>query len=223
MLRSAPASPAGVRRAATPSASVLLGSDHPLVRVLDALSVVGRQLRVAATILGASLIAVAADVIWAPALAAGAGLVSLVLAAVGAVLRQRRRALAVALIAAGRERLPLAAVACERRRLLGRRMRSSLAASLEGLVKEAVAPPRLPGPPLFDYELIRAVGPELWQVAGLLRAKSASARGAALVWYLIYEGATSPLYRGGVAELREELGRIRYLLCSDRPGTRHQA
>jgi hypothetical protein len=106
----------------------------------------------------------------------------------------------------------------ERCRLLDRRIRSSLAASLEDLVRETANPHVMVGPPLFDRVVVRSVAAELLQVAKLLRGEPSSARGVALVWRLICEGATSPLHRANVAELREELARIRYVLRTNSVG-----
>jgi hypothetical protein len=51
-------------------------------------------------------------------------------------------------------------------------------------------------------------------VATLLRGEPSCARDIAQVWCLLCDGVESPLHRGDVAELREELGRIRYLLSA---------
>jgi hypothetical protein len=203
---------AGVPRAAKPSAVAVLGADHPLVRAIDALTAVARQSLVVATILAASLPAAASDAPWAPAMLAAAGIVLLALGVMAALLRQHRREQAVALIAQGREQLPVAVVERERRRQLAARTRSCLAANLESLVDAAANPPAMAGPPLVDRAVVRAVADELLEAAALLCHEPSSARGIALVWCLICDGVTSPLHRGEVAELREQLGRIRYLL-----------
>jgi hypothetical protein len=124
----------------------------------------------------------------------------------------------LALIAAGREDLPLAPVERERGRLLDPRTRSCLAASLESLVEEARHASPLGVRPLFDRLVVAAVADELLEVAELLRVAPSSARGIALVWCLIWDGVESPLHRGDVAELRGELGRIRYLLIEGTVG-----
>jgi hypothetical protein len=211
-VRLAPPLHAGMPRAARTSAVAVLGADHPLVRAIDALTAVARQSLVVAAILAASLPAAASDAGWAPAMAAAAGLVLVALGVMAVLLRQRKREQAVALIAEGREELPIAIVEHERRRLLAGRMRSYLAASLESLVEEAANPPVTAGPPLVGRAVVRAVADDLLEAAALLRDEPSSARGIALVWCLICDGVTSPLHRGEVAELREELGRIRHLL-----------
>jgi len=193
----------------------LLGEDHPLVRALDVSVAVRRHSRVAVTALGVGLIGVAVHVSWATALVAGAAGVLVSLVAAGALLRRRRSTLAIALIAEGREDLPLAPVERERERLLSRRTRSTLARSLEGLVREAANPPALPGPPLFDYAIIRGFKTRLCELALLLRSERSRARGVALVWRLISEGATSPLHGNDTAQLHQELERIRFLLMAE--------
>ena len=211
-MRSAP--PLQTRGLRRPERS-LFGRDHPLVRALDALSAVARQSLVVAAALAASLIAAAGNAAWAPAAVASAGVVLLALVLLAALLRLRRREQVLALIAAGREDLPLAPVERERGRLLDRRTRSCLAASLESLVVEARNASLMAAPPLFDRLVVAAVADELLEVATLLRGEPSCARGIAQVWCLICDGVQSPLHRGDVAELREELGRIRYLLSAE--------
>jgi hypothetical protein len=189
-----------------------LGPDHPLVRVQDALKAVVWQSLAISCVLAASLIALAGGAVWAPGIAGSAGLVLLVLGAVGTLLRQRRRDHVLALIAEGREELPVEAVERERGRLLDRRTRSRLAASFDSLVEEAVLPPVVPGPPLFDRAVVGGVADELRELAALLRDEPSSARGVALAWCLLSDGVRSPLHRGDVTALREELRRILHLL-----------
>jgi hypothetical protein len=143
---------------------------------------------------------------------ASAAVVLLALGVAAALLRQRRRDDVLALIAAGREELPLVPVQRERRRLLDGRTRSRLAASLERLVQEARATSLRPVPLLFDRRVVGAVAGELLGLARLLRCEPSNARGVALVWWLISDGTGSPLYGSDLADLRRELGRIRFLL-----------
>ena len=203
---------AALRQTARPSARAVLGPDHPLVRVQDALKAVLCQSLAISCVLAASLIALAGGAVWAPGIAGSAGLVLLALGAVGALLRQRRRDHVLALIAEGREELPVEAVERERHRLLDRRTRSRLAASFESLVEEAAQPPVVPAPPLFDRTVVGGVADELRELAALLRDEPASARGVALAWCLLSDGVRSPLHRGDVTALREELRRILHLL-----------
>jgi hypothetical protein len=211
-VRLAPPLHAGLPQAAKPSASAVLGPGHPMARVQDALkAVVWRSLGVSC-VLGASLIALAGGAVWAPAMAASVGLVLVVLGAVGGLLGQHRRDHVLALIAGGREELPVEAVERERSRLLDRRTRSRLASSFDSLVEEAVEPLVVSGPPMFDRAVVGGVADELRELAALLRDAPSSARGVAFAWCLLSDGVGSPLHRGDVTALREELGRIRHLL-----------
>ena len=204
----------GVAGPARPSARSVLGASHPLVRTIEALSAVARQSLAVAALLAASLVAAGADAGWARPTAASAAVVLAGLAATAALLLQRRREEVVALIAAGDGDVPVRVVERERRRLLSSRMRGRLAASLGGLVDEATGPPAIPGPPLFDPRVVTAVADELRDVAALLCSERSDARATALVWRLVCDGVESPLHRGEVEELREELGRIRFLLST---------
>ncbi len=212
------------RGTTTTSARALLGPEHPLVRVLDALDEVARRLVAVATVLGASLAGTAAGIAFAPAMAVGAALVLLGLVTAGALHFQRRRQHARALVAAGREDLPVPAIERERARLMSPRTRLRLAAGYEHLVADAAAPEVAPGPRLFDRFLVGAVAKDLRELARLLRAEPARARGIALAWRLLCDGVTSPLHGRDPAALREELGRVRFLLQTgaNEQGRRHR-
>jgi hypothetical protein len=211
---------AGLPQLAKPSARAVLGPEHPLVRVQDALKAVVWQSLAIACVLAAGLIALAGDAVWAPWIAGSAGLVLLVLGAIGALLRQRRHDHVLALIAEGREKVPVEAVSEGAARLLDRRTRARLAASFDGLVEEASRPPVVPGPPLFDRAVVGCVAHELHELAALLRDDPSSARGVALAWCLLSDGVGSPLHRGDEAALREELRRILHLLRAAGVGSR---
>jgi hypothetical protein len=203
--------PTGATTTTTTSARALLGAEHPLVRVLDALDEVARRLVAVATVLGVSLVATAAGIAFAPEIAVGAALVLLGLATAGALHRERRRQHARALVAAGREDLPVPAIERERARLMSRRTRLRLAAGFEDLVADAAAPELAPGPRPFDRCLVGTVATELRELATLLRDEPARARGIALAGRLLCDGE-SPLHGRDPAALREELGRVLFLL-----------
>lgn len=133
------------------------------------------------------------------------------------LLQQRKRARALDLILEGRERVPVTAVDRERGRLLNPALRSSLAASFDSLVDEALTSRKLPPSYLFQRVVVAAVADELRDVAALLRVEPESARGVALARSLLTDGVMSPLLRGDVAALGQELGRIRYLLGTAGP------
>jgi hypothetical protein len=68
--------------------------------------------------------------------------------------------------------------------------------------------------PYFDVRAVRAVAPELRELAALLRADTCDVRGVALLQSLQACGG-SPLYRDSTQPLREQLSRARYLLLLD--------
>jgi hypothetical protein len=186
-----------------------------MARVMDAIAVVERQAFAVASVLLASALA-AGEAAVAQAVTVGASVVLLVLAAVAATLLDQRRRLAVDLIAEGRGGLPLRAVERERHRLADLRTRARLGNSFERVIGEALAPRRLaPDPlPMVRPWVAAAVAAELSCVAALLRGTSPGLRGVALAQLLLTDGG-SPLYGNDVVALREELGRVRFLLRSE--------
>ena len=152
---------------------------------------------------------------FALALMVAAAVVQLALSMRLGVLRLHRRDLCRDLVIAGREQLPLVALGCELRRLRDPRHQARLARAVEELGAGADHNHHEPGPasPLYSRRVLAAVEPELRQVARSLRADGAGVRGVALLDRLITSGI-SPLYGGRVGPLRDELGRIRYLLGS---------
>ena len=195
------------------SAERLLGTTHPLAAVL-------RRFDLALEALVAVTAAQAAGVVFL----SGGSRFGLSLAVAGLVVqvalclrladcRARLRELCLELIVVGRERLPLACIERERRRLLDSRTSRQLARSIEEMLRVAADPTRVPvrTRPLFSVGVIRAVAPELRQVATLLRGEDARVRGVAAVERLLSSPAT-PLYGFRVEPLRQELGRARYLL-----------
>jgi hypothetical protein len=193
----------------------LLGAAHPMVRITGAIAVVERQAFALAIVLVAS-VAAAADGSVAMAVAVSAAVVLVVLVAIVATLLDQRRRLAVDLIAEGRGGLPLRAVEREHHRLADVRTRVRLAKSFERVIEVALASRRLaPDPlPMVRPWVAAAVGAELSCVAALLRGTSPGLRGVASAQRLLTDGG-SPLYGRDVAALREELGRVRFLLRSE--------
>jgi hypothetical protein len=117
------------------------------------------------------------------------------------------------LIVAGRERLPLACVSREWRRLLNPRTVKQLAGSVDEILRVVAQRPPMHAAarPIFHIPVIRRVAPELRQVASLLRRVRPCVRGVAAVERLLTSG-DSPLYGVELESLRQELGRVRYLL-----------
>jgi hypothetical protein len=194
--------------------AAVLGPAHPLTRAMQAGHGVARRALVVAMTRAAAITASVSGIAWAPAVALAAAVVLAGLGAVALRFRLHANQAARDLIAGGREALPLAPVQRERRRLLGARNRTALATSLERLSAQATTSPSrfAPNPPaLFDVRVARQVADELRSIAAALRAGPASARGIALVEHLASWGGSS-LYGHDVEPLRDDLGRVRYLL-----------
>jgi hypothetical protein len=202
--------------------AALLGDEHRLVRTLDLLAVLRRQLLLSSLALAAGAIWFAVGVsraaaVLAAAVLAAAGLVELVL--VGAILTSRavRRDLARELIIGGRDDLPLHVLVRERHRLTNPRTQAGLARALERLIQTAATWPRTfpTARPVFDVRQVRAATPQLKTVAELLNTEPAQARAVALIERLLTCGG-SPLYGQQPDELRRELELIRAALERDR-------
>jgi hypothetical protein len=121
---------------------------------------------------------------------------------------------AVELIAQGRGELPVEAVVRVRQRLLDPGQRECLARALDVICAEAGRPPCEchPIPPLYRVPVVRAVSSDLGEVARLVR-RGGGLRGLAATEQLVTDGC-SPLYGDSEAALRQELGRIRFLLAT---------
>jgi hypothetical protein len=189
-----------------------LGAAHPLVGVLREAETVSAQL-VSVTAAQAAGVVLLFGLGFGLSLAIAGAVVQVGLACRVAALRAHRRDVCLELIIAGRERLPLACVAREWRRLLNAWTAEQLAGSVDEILKVAAQrPPLHPAArPIFHIGVIRRVAPELHRVASLLRAGRPGVRGVAAVERLL-TSAESPLYDLDVESLRQELGRVRYLL-----------
>ena len=136
------------------------------------------------------------------------------------VLAESRRIACLDLLVEGYPPVEIPAVAREWRRLSDPRRRVALARSVERLAEMAGRPSGyLAGArPYFSVRVIRAVVPELRELAALVRADDAPAPGVAFVERLMTCG-TSPVYGQATAPLRADLARARYLLMRQpRPG-----
>jgi hypothetical protein len=202
----------GQARTDVSAAEACLGARDPLVGVLRRSDTVRMQL-VSVTAVQAACVFLSGDLKFGLSLALAALVVQVGLGCRLAALRAHRRDLCLELIVAGRQALPLACVDRQRRRLLDPRTRERLARSIDEIANSASRPlPVHPAVrPIFYVLVIRRVAPELCQVALLLRGDAPCVRGVAAVEWLLTSPA-SPLYGVDVEPLREELGRVRYLL-----------
>jgi GTP:adenosylcobinamide-phosphate guanylyltransferase len=192
----------------------LLGTQHPLVRVMDDIRARVRQATVVTAIIAASATAALAGVADARAALVAAVAVEVALVCVLAALAAAKRDHLLDLIIEGREHLPLPQVARERERLLDSRYRTQLSQSLEALHHEAEHPilHRPSDLPLYRRGVIAAVAPDLVETARSLRNEHAGSAGVALAERLL-NGHDSPLYDENAERLRVQLRRCRFLLA----------
>jgi hypothetical protein len=197
------------------TAEALLGLGHPLVGLLYACQTTADEIVVVAAVQAAVVVLFWLSAPFALALAISTAVVQLSLAGRYGMLRMYRHELCRDLVIGGREKLPLAALGCELRRLRDPRRRAWLARAVEELADSADQRRREIGlgPPLCNRRVLAGVQPQLRDLARLLQAGGGGVRGVALLDRLITSG-TSPLYGRRVEPLRDELGRIRYLLGS---------
>ena len=197
------------------TAEVLLGLGHPLVSLLYACHTTADEIVVVAALQVAGVVLLWMSAPYALALTVAAAAVQLALDVRTGMLRAHRRELCRDLVIDGRGRLPLAALRCELGRLRDPRLQTRLARSLEDLASSADHHHQelALGPPLCSRRVLAAVKPQLRDLVQSLRADGAGVRGVAMLDRLITSGA-SPLYGRRVGPLRDELGRIRYLLRS---------
>jgi hypothetical protein len=148
---------------------------------------------------------------WAAVLTASSAVTLAALTVLLLMLKQRVSDRAIDLIAEGHETLPIATVQRHRQRVLAQRRRNTLAKTLETMVGQATAPPKIVTRGtrrLFDIRVIAAVEADLRAVIGLLGTSNPPARGVALSDRLITHGH-SPFYGHQVTPLRNELEHIR--------------
>ncbi len=191
------------------AAASLLGADHRLVRTLDLLAVLRRQLALSSLALGAGAIALAVGVPRATVVTAAAAIVELVLVISLGALRTLRCDLVRQLVIDGGGNIPLPVLAHELQRLTNPRTQASLAHALEHFVRTADAWPQIQrnARPVFDVRLVRASAPQLSEIAAQLRTQPAPPHPIALIEQLLTAGK-SPLYGQDPAELHTELDHI---------------
>jgi hypothetical protein len=185
-----------------------LGIGHPLSLVLWAASRTLDQLFVVAAVqLAAGGLTVEGQS-SGPALLIAASLVQACLGFRLLLLAESRRVACLNLLVAGCPPGAVPALAREWRRLADPRARAALAGSLEDLAASSGSRP------YFSVRVIRAVTPELRELAELVRDDAAPAPGVAFVERLLRYGS-SPLYGHAIEPLRVELARARFLLLRD--------
>jgi hypothetical protein len=200
------------------SASVLLGSDHPLARAIDDCHSTKRQCVAVAAIMVGCIRPLVGGHTWAVSLTAAAAITLAVLMLVLAGRSQTMRDRAIELIAHGQDTLAVAAIQKQRRRLLRQRTQTGLARCLDDMVRQALSPRSRqlrPASPLFDYRVIQTVSTDLKAIAARLRGGRAGAPGLARLEWLVTH-AESALYGHEAPPLRLELQQLRRLLTDDR-------
>lgn len=115
----------------------VLGAQHPLAQIADALACIGRHSLVAVALLLGSSADVIQGVSWATPVALASAFVLVCLAITASAFVRRRRDCAVELIVEGRESLPIAAVQRERQRLAAPRTRRVLGRTRDGMLRDA--------------------------------------------------------------------------------------
>jgi hypothetical protein len=203
------------RHAEQSAARALLGSQHPLVRVMDDIRAKVKQAMVLMSIIAASATAALAGVADARAALAAAMAVEVALACALAALAAAKRDHLLDIIVEGREHLPLPPVARERERLLDSRHRAQLSHSLEALRDEAEHPGlhRPSDRPLYRRRVIAAVAPDLAETARSLLCEDAGSAGIAMTERLLSRH-DSPLYEENAERLRVQLRRCQFLLAN---------
>jgi hypothetical protein len=192
----------------------VLGPDHPLARVTTQLSVAADRTVAVAVLLAVGIVALIGGMsIGAPLAVAAIAVLAVQLARIGALLAASNQR-ALELIAQGRGDLPVEAVVRVRQRLLDPAQRECLARALDVMRAEARRPPdECHGiPPLYRVPVVRAVSPELGEVARLVRVNG-GLRGVAATEQMVTDGR-SPLYGDVETVLRQELRRICFLFAS---------
>jgi hypothetical protein len=207
----------GLQCEARPPATTVLGPSHPLVESIETLAEARRQALAVGVILITTLALASGGIRWAQTATLGAGAMLCILAAAERNSRRRLRLQALKLVLEGRETLPVAAVDEQRRRLLDGGHRAMLAASFERLADDAAKRESWPRASAFRRATAASAADELRGVGELLRSEPSRARGVALARKVLTDGAGSPLHRGEVDVLCQELRRIRFLLQSPGP------
>lgn len=195
-------------------ATSILGRSHPLTRAVSLQRTLVTQVLVTGAALALGLAAWLTVVPAASIEVAAAVPVELGLVVAWLWVRGRVRERSESLIASGDDIHEIPVIGRERGRLGSRRVRESLARSLEHLLRDAQRWHQLlpSARPLPGVECLRDTAPEVADVVARLRSENPRVQGVALTSRLLIDGRSSPLYSGNARLLREELCRIRYLL-----------
>jgi hypothetical protein len=192
----------------------LLGGGHPLATVLRSSQTAIEQVLAVAAVQAGDLSLLYEKAPFALSLAVAGCVVQVALGCRLGLLVSRRRDLCRELIIAGLEQLPLADIERASHRLRDARRRARFARSIREVADIAERGKAEPTPafPLVRIRVLRAVAPELQEIAWQLLSDAAPVRGLARVDWLLTSGE-SPLYGAQIEPLRQELGRARYLLA----------
>ena len=195
-------------------ATSILGRGHPLTRAVSLQRTLVTQVLVTGGALVLGLVGWLTVLPAASLEVAAAVVVELMLVLGFLCVRGRVRARSESLIASGEDVQGIPVIGRERGRLGSRRVRESLARSLERLLRDAQRWHQLlpSARPLPGVECLRDAASEVADVVDRLRSENPRVQGVALTSRLLIDGNSSPLYSGNARLLREELCRIRYLL-----------
>jgi hypothetical protein len=196
-------------------APLVLGRGRPLSQVVTLVRVLTWLMAAVSGAVAVGVLAVAGRRAWGIRLLGAALVAELVLFMLCALARQLQREHVLRLIASGRAGLPTEEISREAQRLVTPRHRDQLAMRLERALDEAVRWHRLPvaSRPPPGVRLLCAFAPEVRAIAAQLRDGQPALPGIALVELLLTGGYGSGLYAGDHDLLREQLWRIRCLLC----------
>jgi len=196
-------------------AALVLGCGHPLSRMVMLVRVLAWQLAAVSGVVAVGALAVAGRRAWGIGLLSVALVAELVLVMLYALAQQVQREHVLRLIASGRAGLPVEEISREAQRLATPRHRTQLASRLERAMDEAVHWHQFPvaSRPPPGVRLLCAFAPEVGEIVGQLRGGQPTLPGIALLELLLTGGYGSALYTGDRDLLREQLWRIRYLIC----------
>jgi hypothetical protein len=193
-------------------APLVLGRGRPLSQMVTLARVLAWLIAAVPGVVAVGVLAVAGRRAWGIRLLCAALVAELVLFMACALARQLQRENVLRLIASGRAGLPVEEISREAQRLVTPRHRAHLA---ERALDEAVRWHRLPvaSRPPPGVRLLCGFAPEVRAIAGQLRDGQSALPGIALVELFLTGGYGSALYAGDHDLLREQLWRIRYLIC----------